>query len=473
MKGYARLLFAIVAAALSAAACSKDDKTDHSSLSFDSAALYFSRTGESQRVAVSAQGVNALSISSTPEGWTATFDAATQTVTVTAPADLSESKTVTSGSVVVAGTSYLGTSKSATLFVGIIPTEDLSDKPANCYPVNRKETHYTFTPTQNGRTLHPASVAVIWQSAASLLQYVQLESGKVAFYVGADTNDGTRIKQGNALVGAYDEDGTLLGSWHIWAADYDPESDVLEYANGYRVMSRNLGALANANTTADERLNSYGLFYQWGRKEPFIGPSSYRSNTGTSASLYNGSGSRVYVTMEESSAETGTASYAAQHPLCFITGVKETSYDWLWTAEDTRWTDEANNPCPYGWTVAPAKAFEGLTIANTPTADDYDVFGLRLTDGRVSSLYMGAGRRIYADGTFQNIYLPPSDAAAARTADEAQPWVGLYWNADAATGRQAPALYFWFEKLTTTTGITHRVPYARANGMPVRCVKAK
>lgn len=473
MKGYARLLFAIAAVALSVASCGKDDETDTSSLSFDSAALYFTEAGESQRVAVSAQGVNGLNISSTPEGWTATFDAATQTVTVTAPEDLSESENETSGSVVLAGTSYLGTSKTATLFVGITETLDLSDRPANCYLVSRKETHYTFAPTQNGRALAPASVEVIWQSAAGLLQYVQLENGKVAFYVGADADQTTRIKQGNALLGAYDDAGTLLGSWHIWAADYDPESDVLEYANGYRVMSRNLGALANANATTDERLASYGLFYQWGRKEPFIGPATYRANTGAGASLYNGSGSRVYVTTTEASAETGTAAYASQHPLCFITGVKENAFDWLWTADDTRWSDEANNPCPYGWKVAPAKAFEGLTIANAPVADDYDVFGLNLTDGSVTSLYMGAGRRIYADGTFQNIYIPQSSAAAVRTADEAQPWIGLYWNSDPLADRQAPALYFWFEKLTTTTGISHSTPYARANGMSVRCVKAE
>ncbi|MDE6623674.1 MAG: hypothetical protein K2K30_04715, partial [Alistipes sp.] len=122
MKGYARLLFAIAAVALSVASCGKDDETDTSSLSFDSAALYFTQAGESQRVAVSAQGVNGLNISSTPEGWTATFDAATQSVTVTAPEDLSESENETSGSVVLAGTSYLGTSKTATLFVGITET---------------------------------------------------------------------------------------------------------------------------------------------------------------------------------------------------------------------------------------------------------------------------------------------------------------------------------------------------------------
>ena len=475
MKGYARLLFAIVAAAAFAVSCGKDDETDTSSLTFASPALYFSGADESQHVAFSAEGVDNLYISSTPEGWTATLDAAARSVTVAAPtlADLAEEKTERSGSIVLAGTSYAGNSKSATLFVGITPRVDLSAKAANCYLVSQKETHYTFAPRQNGRLLEPASVGIVWQSAANLLQYVQQENGSVSFYVGADAEETTRIKRGNALVGAYDASGALIGSWHIWVADYDPEADALEYANGYRVMSRNLGALDNANTTPEERVASYGLFYQWGGKEPFVGPASYRANTGTSATMYDGSGSRISMTTTAATAETGTAAYAAQHPLCYITGVKETDFDWLWSADDARWNDAANNPCPHGWRIAPAGAFEGLKIANTPSAADYDVFGWTLTDDRVSSLYMGAGRRIYADGTLQNIYIPQSAASQAplSRADEAQPWVGLYWTSDAAAGRQSPALYFWFEKLTATGGLRNGAPYARANGMPVRCVK--
>ena len=70
------------------------------------------------------------------------------------------------------------------------------------------------------------------------------------------------------------------------------------------MMTRNLGALANGNATTSEILASYGLYYQWGRKDPFIGPSTYKISSGQGAAMYNDSGSRTYVTMVASSAET-------------------------------------------------------------------------------------------------------------------------------------------------------------------------
>ena len=133
------------------------------------------------------------------------------------------------------------------------------------------------------------------------------------------------------MIGAYDADGELIWSWHIWATDYDPDAEggTVDF-NGYTLMNRNLGALANDNSTTDKILASYGLYYQWGRKDPFIGPNTYQGSEGSGASMYSGSGSRVYLKMSESSAETGTMEYAIRNPLVFITGVADTDNDWLW-----------------------------------------------------------------------------------------------------------------------------------------------
>lgn len=469
MKLFARLSFVLLAAALLAPGCSKDDEDDTSTLAFVEPALYFSAPDDRSSATFVADGVSDLYISAKPKGWdNVTLDAAARTVTVVAPAEFKEGETDRSGSVVISGVSYLGNGKSATLFVGMVGTTDLSDKPANSYLVREKDTHYTFDATRGGK-ISPASVGLVWQSASGLVQYVRLDKGKASFYVGADSEK-DHIKEGNALIGAYDAAGTLLWSWHIWATPYDPESDVLHYANGYEVMGRNLGALNNANTTAEERVASYGLYYQWGRKDPFIGPASYRANNGSGAAMYNASGSRVYVTTAAASAETGTADYARRNPLCFITGTAETGNDWLWTADDARWgaSKTENDPCPYGWKVAPAGAFAGLAVANTPAESDYDVYGWTLSDGNVSSLYMAAGRRVYTNGSIQNVYIPRTRA------DEAQPWEGLYWMAAGSLAdRQSPALHFWFQKLTTQAGINDAEPYARANGMTIRCVRDK
>lgn len=495
MRQYARLVAMLMTAATIFAACS-DDEEDTGSLSFDTPALYFSQVGEQQTVSFTANRVSNIYVSSTPDGWSdcVTLDTATQTVTVVAPSESSDEdeELASSGSIILVGTSHTGTTKTATLFVGMTPVQALSGA-ANCFTVHEKETNYTFAPVRrDGQSLQPASVGVIWQSMSSLVQYVHLnDDGRISFYVGADSDDEEIIKSGNALIGAYDDDGTLLWSWHIWATDYRPEA--LDFANGYRVMSRNLGALDNANSTAAERLASYGLFYQWGRKEPFIGPSSYRGDSGSSATMYNGSNSSVYVTMEESTSETGTAAYAVQNPLCFITGVEESEYDWRWSDSGAAGWETLYDPCPAGWKVAPEGAFRGLLIAEAlpqVSGDEeadaaaaeafrdryYDVFGWTLTDGNgVESLYMAAGRRTYADGKFQNVYIARTGSSSldSRTnpAYEAQPWVGHYWTSDAASGRQSQSLYFWFDKLNASSGIENGVSYARANGMSVRCVK--
>ena len=100
------------------------------------------------------------------------------------------------------------------------------------------------------------------------------------------------------------------------------------------MMDRNLGALNNANASAAEILSSYGMYYQWGRKEPFAGPSTYNAAQGTNAVLYDAAGSRLYLTETKSSAETGTAEYALRNPLCFILGTEESEFDWLYAAHD-------------------------------------------------------------------------------------------------------------------------------------------
>ena len=241
-------------------------------------------------------------------------------------------------------------------------------------------------------------------------------------------------------------------------------------------MNRNLGALANDNSTTDKILASYGLYYQWGRKDPFIGPNTYQGSEGSGASMYSGSGSRVYLKMSESSAETGTMEYAIRNPLVFITGVADTDNDWLWSGRsDQLWSADdnvadksVNDPCPYGWRVAPSGAFDNLAIVGTPAVGDEAKYGWTLTDGNAESFFIGAGRRRYDNGKILNIYNPLPKVRS--DAMEAQPWEGLYWTT-AVSGTQAAALHFWFEKLDTSAGIDDSAPYARANGLQVRCVK--
>lgn len=81
------------------------------------------------------------------------------------------------------------------------------------------------------------------------------------------------LHAGNAVIAAKDAGGNILWSWHIWvpattitSADYGIHTTAM--------MSRNLGALIDATAgTSLIDVTSIGLFYQWGRKDPFPGPS--------------------------------------------------------------------------------------------------------------------------------------------------------------------------------------------------------
>jgi len=474
MKAFATTAALIAALTLLAVACGKDEESG--GIRFDRPAVYVTDYGQSATVGFVLDNVqpNTLTVSSKPSGWKElALDVAAQTLSVTAPA-APAAETATSGSIVISGVPNGGGSVvSATLFVGIVLPEEL-EGPANSFLANRKETNYRFDAMRTGDSeLATARVEVVWQSVANLVQFLTLDGDKASFYIGAE-ND--KIKEGNAVIGAYDAQDNLIWSWHVWATDYDPETagGTVDF-NGYAMMDRNLGARANANATQDEILASYGLYYQWGRKDPFVGPSAYDASNGSSAAMYNGGGSRVYLSVAASDAATGTMDYALRNPSTFITTADKDA-DWLESgvAAAARWSSEAKSlcdPCPYGWRVAPAAAFDNLSIKeNLDAAADYkSKFGWTLVAGGSESLFMGAGRRSWRDATVQNYF---DDSLLARGLTM-QPWVGYYWTAD-ADGALAAAFCFWLKAdEVAASGVKNARPMGRANGMQVRCVKER
>lgn len=473
MKGLARAAALLAAAASVIVSCSKDKESG--SIRFERPALYL-ESGQSGEVAFSLDNIqpNTLAVTSRPSGWEQiAIDISGCTLSVVAPAAAGD-ETAASGSVVLTGVpNGNGSVATATLFVGIASSESLSG-PANSFLLNRAATNYRFDAMHNSSSeLATARLEVLWQSVSGLVQYLHLDGEEASFYVDA-ASDGS-VKEGNALIGAFDADDNLVWSWHLWSTDYDPEKSAVRFGD-HIMMDRNLGALSDLHATDAEKLASYGLFYQWGRKEPFIGPSSYDAAGGTSAAMYNGSGSRVYLKIVASDAETGTMAYAVQNPLTFITA-SEKDADWLQEgpAAASRWSAEGKglyDPCPYGWRVAPADAFEGLRIRES--LDDegagYETqYGWTLGDGAAESFFMAAGRRSWRDGSVQNYF---DESLPSRTL-EMQPWVGYYWTAG-SEGALSPAFCFWFKAgEAAASDVRNGRPMGRANGMQVRCVKAE
>lgn len=163
----------------------------------------------------SASDVRSLTVSSKPAEWgDPVINTETKTVRITAPAPIPRGCRV--GYADHHRTGDNGRSVSASIYVSISRTVDMSDRPANSYLVNSRQTNYLFDAMHAGdgtTALETARLQIIWQRPSDLIEYLTLdEEGRASFFVGADDDDKERIKQGNALIGAYDAGETCCGA---------------------------------------------------------------------------------------------------------------------------------------------------------------------------------------------------------------------------------------------------------------------
>ena len=113
------------------------------------------------------------------------------------------------------------------------------------------------------------------------------------------------------------------------------------------VMDRNLGALRAATTETTSHVTSYGLLYQWGRKDPFLGA---KYNESGSLPGYTSAGSRTFTALSEKI----TLDYSIANPMTL--GCASDGSDWC-TAETTDanfWSESTKtiyDPCPSGYRV--------------------------------------------------------------------------------------------------------------------------
>lgn len=121
-------------------------------------------------------------------------------------------------------------------------------------PVSRANQSDLSTQLNSGENY---TVELMWQDELSVVSEVfVVDNGTDKRYIAVQAAG----KHGNAVV-AIKKEGAILWSWHIWVTDYEP--------NG-KWMDRNLGATNNEQGS----VGALGLYYQWGRKDPFPGSSS-------------------------------------------------------------------------------------------------------------------------------------------------------------------------------------------------------
>ena len=252
------------------------------------------------------------------------------------------------------------------------PTVNLSkDGTANSYIVTAAGDYKIATVKGNTEDTvgEVASAAVLWETwntqeevtAGSVIASVSYADGFIKF-----STPGT-LKPGNALIAAKDAEGTVLWSWHIWIPQ--TEIGVVEEAN-YSVkksMSRNLGALVDATTDVPTAVESFGLLYEWGRKDPFPG-------------LGVLSGAGAITVAGEVTAQEGpmTVEDAIKNPTVYVYKAKG---DWAADGTDTAslWGETAKtvyDPCPVGYMLPQRNKSCAFWSGNkwTEDADPFHLF---------------------------------------------------------------------------------------------------
>ncbi len=165
--------------------------------------------------------------------------------------------------------------------------------------------------------------------------------------------------EGNAVV-TVEVNSIIKWSWHIWTTDYVPNSSTSTsfklFANTVPAMDRNLGAWgANLSTTQKGvSMSGYwqtGLFYQWGRKDPFIGANGW---SGTGRKTIYKADKTTY-----SSPNTITSGYTPSpaNPGTWYSENRGSNGSSSWGNSKTIY-----DPCPKGWKVPNNSAWNNVPM---------------------------------------------------------------------------------------------------------------
>lgn len=338
---------------------------------------------------------------------------------------------------------------------------------------------YTGAEIPAGAEISPVKAGLVWETRDSngtvhTLDYVGYSrNGYIVFKLGS-------APEGNAVVAAKDGASKILWSWHIWAtAAFDGNSIKVQtydtrprsvsghfkpaQRTGIKMMDRNLGAASGtASKVAAEVIKTYGLYFQFGRKDPFPAAGVMtRADNAEIVPVYDGSGNQILKNSNQPKNSTITKgtdqvavaaqlAYTVENPLEFIlcdSGDKansyggdnsNASYNWIfaahpqtvpWKASNKLWggglTNEANSlplatvvdiektiydPCPYGYHMPPQDIWTNFTTApsayNTSNLNSYyngiaaDRFRQTNTSiGFTDAGFAVWGRRVFTTGT--------------------------------------------------------------------------
>ena len=353
------------------------------------------------------------------------------------------------------------------------PTNLSANGYANCYIIPQEAyAYYSFDATVIGNgdeglfegahvtstKIAPKGAKILWKIISSSrvkpTDEQPIYTGSVKIDRHGMVTFRTHSNTGNAVIAVYDNaecTGEPLWSWHFWKPQgaLDAVKDIV-YNETYTLMDRNLGAI---------KLDDYpdavsGMYYQWGRKDPF-----FHANTEVTSGVIE------YV---ENSKTEGDIAYTVANPTKFITSTGAANFennDWLPNAaqNDKLWGTKKTiyDPCPAGYRVADAEALE-LIVSSTPTIMEASTSAaisgggtaqLRYTVGGVNTQFPCSGYLLY-------------DSYKRHDRNKS----GRIWTGNSGTSDATKSKAFSYETTGTAVGM---IEAERALAHPVRCQKIK
>ena len=365
--------------------------------------------------------------------------------------------------------------------VPVIEGEDLSASgTANCY-IAEPSSKVSFDATVKGNSTTEkiagaVSASLVWQDAVALVKEVKYD--KVLGRINVSIGDG----RGNAVVSVNDASGKVLWSWHLWICKYNPQESLYqtkadESGVSWLFMDRNIGA----KSINRSEIESHGLIYQWGRKDPFPGANSftvqnvdYSYQEDGETTLYDISG-KPLPKIRELAAFHGSLQASIENPMKFYAvafkdtvdadgnPVQESDYpsrDWTDVSNDDFWGGVSGSktiydPCPVGYKV-PVFVGESSPYAWMVFAEmqwDKTNSGA-LQDGQ---WFPAGGTRVYASGGLDY--------------PEANPYAGIWTGTAVKPGTTSQVVYGQYMFIINNRRMYKVINDVRSQGMNVRCVR--
>jgi hypothetical protein len=157
----------------------------------------------------------------------------------------------------------------------------------------------------------------------------------------------------------------LRWSWHLWITEYDPDATAQTFIKKFgptpvmpgenhviTVMDRNLGAGRvdlTTNPTPQEAWTTWGMFYQWGRKDPF--PTGRETIYGDGLYVIPNSEFTTSIPVDYVTAPKSTIIYPMRPAGGGWTGFKISGgFQYPWGTSSAKGKG-VHDPCPPGWQV--------------------------------------------------------------------------------------------------------------------------